>query len=128
MIELLDQTSASLNAIPGSPGDIDLTARLESTPEVLDTITESVLWNNLDNITAKYAFALEKQLNEDAIQDDAISDHKEDYEIASLISTGEAEAMYVKVDPETTSEPPASIAGIMQSANEYRSARDASNV
>jgi hypothetical protein len=66
---------------------------------MLDYATEYILWNNLNSITAKYAFVLEHFLDDDGNVSFNAAYHKKNYEMAVLGGFGDAQNMIVKVDP-----------------------------
>ncbi len=144
--EVLDAKSAEVNAMIASEqgsgplyealknGDypsgtkIDLYAQLASKPEMLQSVIDAVVWNNLANATAKYAFVLEHHLDIDGNTKYPIASHKQDYEISYLVGKGDAKNMYVKLDPAAKDGPGAEISEILQKSAEQLAAIDASNV
>lgn len=68
-----------------------------------DTLVFAVYWNNLGTVSSKYKFIFENYLgnqfegNEYAFH---LPDSKKSYEITYLAAPGDAENMYIKLDPE----------------------------
>lgn len=122
------QIYALLKTGPYPAANVDLYARIAENPVVLDSIVESVVWNNLDNATAKYGYLLEHHLDIDGNSSFPIAGHKGDYEIAYMVGKGDAANMYVKLDPEAQGGPPEEIATAMSRASELRNALDAANL
>ena len=91
---------------------IDLYTRLASAGNALNTIIDTVLWYNESNATNKYAFVLENYLDRDGNRDYPLSGMKKDYEMAYIGGNGDAQNMYVKVDPEAKIAPPREITDI----------------
>lgn len=144
--EVLDAKSAEINALvaseQGSGGlyellkngaypssaKVDLYANLAAKPEMLQSVVDAVVWNNLANATAKYAFLLEHHLDIDGNAAYPLAGHKNDYEISYLVGKGDARNMYVKIDPAAKDGPGAEVSDILSSAAEQLAAIDASNV
>lgn len=103
-------------------GNIDLYALLSAKPnkevEILwekktlsyiDTVTFSILWNNLTSVSAKYAFIFENYLSDQFGGNDYnfyLPKNKKQYEIAYLWAPGDPRNMYIKLDPEENGENP----------------------
>ncbi len=107
---------------------VDLYARASEDPKMLDALAEAVLWNNLGNATAKYAYLLEHHLDIDGNSSFPIAGHKSDYEIAYLVGEGDAANMRVKLDPEAKSGPSEDVAAAMAEATALQNALDAANL
>jgi hypothetical protein len=141
--ELLNAKSAEINAtIQSESGsvsgafatgtypsaNVDFFKKIESDPILFDAITDAVVWNNLDNATAKYAYILEHHLDIDGNSKYPIAGHKSDYEVAYVAGSGDAANLYVKLDPEAKDGPGAQIGEILKKAAELRGTLDAANL
>lgn len=142
----LDKKSAEVNAIIASETPngglwnvlkngayptgktIDLYAGLSAVPGLLDSVTNAVLWNNLSNATAKYAYALEHHLDIDGNAAYPVPGHKSDYEIAYVVGKGDAKNLYVKLDPASKDGPGGEIGEILQASAQQLAAIDAANL
>ena len=82
----------------------------------------------MKNATLKYASTLERSLNIDGEQKISANNKKNDYEIAYLGAPGDAQNMYLKVDPEAKSPFPKEVADIMDKVNSYHGLIDGSNI
>jgi len=68
-----------------------------------DTLVFSVYWNNLDNIASKYKFIFQEYLSNQFTGNDYnfhLPKSKKSYEIAYYAAPGDAQNMYVKLDPD----------------------------
>lgn len=69
-----------------------------------DTLVFAVYWNNLTTVSSKYKFIFENYLGNQFESDNdfgfVLPDAKKSYEIAYLAAPGDAENMYIKLDPE----------------------------
>ncbi len=75
----------------------------------IDTLTFSILWNNLTSVSAKYAFIFENYLSDQFWGNDYnfyLPKNKKQYEIAYLWAPGDPRNMYIKLDPEEKGENP----------------------
>ncbi len=75
----------------------------------IDTLTFSILWNNLTSVSAKYAFIFENYLSDQFWWNDYnfyLPKNKKQYEIAYLWAPGDPRNMYIKLDPEDKWENP----------------------
>ncbi len=102
--------------------NVDLYKELESKPskevEILwdkktlsyiDSLIFAVLWNNFNNVSAKYKFIFENYLSDQFGGNDYnfyLPKNKKQYEIAYLWALWDAKNMYVKLDPEDKGENP----------------------
>ena len=69
----------------------------------LDTLIFSIYWNNLDSVASKYKFIFEEYLSNQFEGNDYnfhLPKSKKSYEIAYFAAPGDAQNMYVKLDPE----------------------------
>jgi len=96
--------------------DIDLYAYLQDKPlevftlqneskeiSYFDTLVFSVYWNNLDSVASKYKFIFEEYLSNQFEWNDYnfhLPKSKKSYEIGYFAAPGDAQNMYVKLDPE----------------------------
>jgi hypothetical protein len=96
---------------------VDLYSRLAGAGNALDTIVDTVLWYNEENATSKYAFILEKYLDSDGNSPYPLAGLKKDYEIAYIGGNGDAQNMFVKIDPEAKNPVPTAITDIQTEAN-----------
>ncbi|PID87581.1 hypothetical protein CSB07_00690 [Candidatus Gracilibacteria bacterium] len=71
-----------------------------------DMMLFSKYWNNLNSVSAKYAFVFENYLSEDKSSGYSLPKHKNAYEIAYLGSKGKADSMFIGLDPEEKGENP----------------------
>ncbi len=144
--EVLDAKSAEINALIASEAgsgplyealkngaypsgaNVDLYGQLAAKQEMLQSVVDAVVWNNLANATAKYAYVLEHHLDIDGNSKYPIASHKQDYEISYLVGKGDAQSMYVKLDPASKDGPGAEVSDILQKSAEQLAAIDASNV
>jgi hypothetical protein len=122
--ELLDAKSTEIKALGGT---IDLYKILSADDKVLSAAIESVLWNNMKNATLKYSSTLERSLNIDGEKKISADDKKNNYEIAYLGAPGDAQNMYLKVDPEAKGPVPKDVSDIMNQVNNYHNLMDGSN-
>ena len=123
--DLLDAKTAEIQSLGG---DIDLYDILSSDEKALNTVVESVIWNNMKNATLKYASMLERSLDIDGAMKISADSKKNDYEIAYLGAPGDAQNMYLKVDPESKSPPSKEISDILNRVNNYHGLIDGSNI
>ncbi len=68
-----------------------------------DTLVFSIYWNNLDSVASKYKFIFEEYLSNQFEWNDYnfhLPKSKKSYEIAYFAAPGDAQNMYVKLDPE----------------------------
>lgn len=86
------------------------------------------MWNNLSNATSKYAFVLENQLDRDGNRDYSLIGHKKGYELGYIAGSGDAQNMYVKVDPESKATPPRDITDIQADYSSLVNSMDAANM
>lgn len=107
---------------------VDLYGVLSKNPKALQAAIESVLWNNLDNATLKYSFILEHSLDIDGQTKISADDRKNDYEIATLGSAGDARNMYVKIDPEAKGLVNSGVTNILSQVSLYRSLSSGGNL
>lgn len=72
----------------------------------LDTLSFSLYWNSLNTPSAKYKFIFENYLSDQFEDEDKynLPKNKKSYEIAYLGAPGNAQNMYVKLDPESKSD------------------------
>lgn len=82
----------------------------------------------MKNATLKYSSTLERKLDIDGEKRISADDKKNDYEIAYLGAPGDANNMYLKVDPEAKSPPPSEVSDVMDRVNSYRGFIDGSNI
>ncbi len=109
--------------------NIDYYAVLEKDPQVLKTVIQNVIWNNLKNATAKYSFIFEHYIDEKGKDKTLLPLHRTDYEISYMGWLGNAQWMRVLLDPEWTEEViPPYIADIMKAYDTGINAIDAANV
>lgn len=69
----------------------------------IDMLLFSLYWNNLNSVSAKYKFIMENYLSDQFWwnnYDFFLPKNKKQYEISYLWSSGDAQNMYVKLDPE----------------------------
>ncbi|MDQ1344300.1 MAG: hypothetical protein QG650_1020, partial [Patescibacteria group bacterium] len=144
---VLDAKSAEINALiaseaPTSGGlyellkngaypssaKIDLYGMLASKPSMLESATDAVVWNNLDNATAKYAFALEHHVDIDGNTSYPLGGHKNDYEVSYIVGKGDAKNLYVKIDPASKDGPGAEVSEILKKSAELLATIDATNI
>ncbi|MCD5380636.1 VCBS repeat-containing protein, partial [Candidatus Gracilibacteria bacterium] len=73
-----------------------------------DTLAFAVYWSNLDSVAQKYKFIIENYLSDqfEGNANYALAKHKKSYEIAYLGAPGDAQNMYVTLDPEGKGENP----------------------
>ena len=74
-----------------------------------DTLVFAVYWNNLTTVSSKYKFIFENYLGNQFEGNDFafhLPDSKKSYEINYLSAPGDAENMYIKLDPEQKSTHP----------------------
>ena len=64
--------------------NIDYYAVLEKDPQVLKTVIQNVIWNNLKNATAKYSFIFEHYIDEKGKDKTLLPLHRTDYEISYM--------------------------------------------
>jgi hypothetical protein len=68
-----------------------------------DTLVFSIYWNNLDSVASKYKFIFQEYLSNQFEGNDYnfhLPKSKKSYEIAYFSAPGDAQNMYVKLDPE----------------------------
>lgn len=68
-----------------------------------DTLVFAVFWNNLDTVSSKYKFIFQEYLSNEFEGNDYafhLPKAKKSYEIAYMAAPGDAQNMYVKLDPE----------------------------
>lgn len=82
----------------------------------------------MKNATLKYSNTLERSLDIDGEKKISADDTKNDYEIAYLGAPGDAQNMYLKVDPESKGPFPTEISDIMDRVNSYHGLIDGTNV
>lgn len=107
---------------------IDLYAGLAAKPEMLESVVDAVVWNNLGSATAKYAYLLEHHLDIDGNASYPLAGHKEDYEISYLVGKGDARNLYVKLDPAAKDGPGEEVSEILRRSAEQLAAMDAANI
>ena len=81
--------------------NVDLYKMVNESGNMLTTLADTILWYNKSNATSKYSFILENYLDRDGNRDYPLSGHYSDYEIGYIGGPGDAQNMYVKVDPES---------------------------
>ncbi len=81
--------------------NVDLYTMVASSGNMLTTLADTILWYNRTNATSKYSFILENYLDRDGNRDYPLSGHHSDYEMGYIGGPGDAQNMYVKVDPES---------------------------
>lgn len=95
----------------------------KKTLSYIDTVTFSILWNNLTSVSAKYAFIFENYLSDQFWGNDYnfyLPKNKKQYEIAYLWAPGDPRNMYIKLDPEENGENPyTSIIAANQNLDSY---------
>lgn len=123
--DLLDAKTVEITALGGT---LDLYQILSADPKALNTVIESVIWNNMKNATLKYSSTLERSLDIDGEKRISADGKKNDYEIAYLGAPGDARNMYLKVDPEAKSPFPKEVSDIMDRMNSYRGMIDGTNI
>ncbi len=137
--EVLDAKSAELNAILSEQnpsklsgkervlydqlksGDypnvtVDLFGILASSGNTLSTLVDTLLWYNERNATSKYAFVLENYLDTDGNREYPLAGKRSGYELGYIGGPGDAQNMYVKIDPEAKIAPPKEITDIQTDA------------
>jgi hypothetical protein len=68
-----------------------------------DTLVFAVFWNNLDTASSKYKFIFQEYLSNEFVGNDYgfhLPRAKKSYEVAYMAAPGDAQNMYVKLDPE----------------------------
>ncbi|MDD2870584.1 MAG: VCBS repeat-containing protein [Candidatus Gracilibacteria bacterium] len=74
-----------------------------------DTLVFSQYWNNLNSVSAKYGFIFDNYLVDQFGEQESnylLSKNKKQYEISYLGAPGDAQNMYVKMDPKAKAENP----------------------
>ena len=95
---------------------------------MFEAIADAVVWNNLDNATAKYAFALEHHVDIDGNTSYPLGGHKNDYEVSYIVGKGDAKSLYVKIDPASKDGPGAEVSEILKKSAELLATIDATNI
>ncbi len=109
---------------------IDLYSILNRDPKVFNSVVQNVIWNNLKNATAKYAYIFEHYLDEKGSEKAILPLHRWDYEIAYLWGDWDTKNMQVRLDPELNDEDSMSD-DMKNSIGSYQSTRakiDAANI
>lgn len=68
-----------------------------------DTLVFAIFWNNLDTVSSKYKFIFQEYLSNEFEGNDYgfhLPKAKKSYELAYMAAPGDAQNMYVKLDPE----------------------------
>lgn len=94
-----------------------------------DTLVFAIYWNNLKTVSSKYKFVFEEYLTNQFTGNNYsfhLPKNKKSYEIAYLGAPGDAQNMYVKLDPEGKSIHP--FADIISKNIELQSTVQVSNV
>ncbi len=91
---------------------VDLYGILANSANTLSTLTDTLLWYNEANATSKYGFILENYLDSDGNHDYPLAGQRSNYEMAYIGGPGDAQNMYVKVDPEAKTTPPKEITDV----------------
>ncbi len=94
----------------------------------MNSIVDSVLWYNLRNATSKYAFVLEHGLDRDGNSSYPLPGHKSDYEMAYIAGSGDAQNLFLKIDPAAKGILPPEISDIQNEANTLQNLLDGANV
>lgn len=148
---MLDRKSAEINAIiksqdPASftgsqaalyqvlktgaypAANVDLYDMVKKSGNMLTTLADTILWYNKSNATSKYSFILENYLDRDGNRDYPLSGHRSDYEMGYIGGPGDAQNMYVKVDPESKGILPKGISDIQADYGSLMNKLDAANI
>ena len=143
--ELLDKKSAEINALitAESPtggklydllksgnypkADIDLYALLATNSKTLDALANAVVWNNLASPTTKYSYLLENFLDTDGNSPIPMPGHRSDYEVAYIGGKGNAQNLFLKVDPEAKLPLPEDLATLSSDMASFASSLGAMN-
>ncbi|MDD2745687.1 MAG: VCBS repeat-containing protein, partial [Candidatus Gracilibacteria bacterium] len=108
--------------------NVDLYQLLESNGNVLSTLADTLFWYNKSNATSKYSFILENYLDRDGNRDYPLIGQHKDYEMAYIGGPGDAQNMYVKLDPESKGNLPKSITDIQAEYGSLTNLLDGANI
>ena len=148
--ELLDSKSAEINSIISSESpaglsgktskvyellksgnypkpDVDLYALLAANETSIDSLANAVVWNNLSSPTTKYAYLLENFLDTDGNSPIPLPGHRSDYEIAYIGGKGNAQNLFLKVDPEAKIPLPEELAALSSDMASFAASLSAMN-
>jgi len=125
-----DQKSVyqALNSGSYPTQNVDLYKMVNESGNMLTTLADTILWYNKSNATSKYSFILENYLDRDGNRDYPLSGHYSDYEMGYIGGPGDAQNMYVKVDPESKGRLPTEITDIQQKYQSLFNTLDAANI
>jgi hypothetical protein len=107
---------------------VDLFGILANSGNTLSTLIDTLLWYNERNATSKYAFVLENYLDTDGNRDYPLAGKRSGYELGYIGGPGDAQNMYVKIDPEAKNAPPKEISDIQTDASSLTQLLDGANI
>lgn len=108
--------------------NVDLYKLLADNGNVLSTLADTLLWYNKSNATSKYSFVLENYLDRDGNRDYPLIGQHKDYEMAYIGGPGDAQNMYVKLDPESKGNLPKNITDIQAEYGSLTNLLDGANI
>lgn len=108
--------------------NVDLYKMVSESGNMLTTLADTILWYNKSNATSKYSFILENYLDRDGNRDYPLSGHHSDYEMGYIGGPGDAQNMYVKLDPESKGKLPSDLSDIQEQYQSLFNTLDAANI